>query len=164
MSMKWPPRAQVIWGVLGALAAAWFAVWMLFFPQYLKEYFAWDVVPRYAAAFIGAGYVFRTLFFLNVATESNWIRLRWIVWGNLAFTGTLLLATFWHIDQFNWPQFTPPTAHIWVVLYIFAVKTAWWAILILAFVLATLEMGVSNKLKERTNVNINTGGSDYDIN
>jgi hypothetical protein len=53
---------------------------------------------------------------------------------------------------------------VWVVLYIFAVKTAWWAILILAFVLATLEMGISNKLKERTNVNINTGGSDYDIN
>ena len=46
-------------------------------------------------------------------------RLRWIVWGNLAFTGTLLLATFWHIDEFNWSQFTPPTAHIWVILYIF---------------------------------------------
>jgi len=117
--MSWPPRAQVIWGVLGALAAAWFAVWMLLFPQFLPEYFAWDVQPRYAAAFIGAGYIFRTLFFLNAARESNWIRLRWIVWGNLAFTGTLLLATFWHIDQFNWAQFTPPTAHIWVILYIF---------------------------------------------
>ena len=41
------------------------------------------------------------------------------MWGNLAFTGTLLLATFWHIDEFNWSQFTPPTAHIWVILYIF---------------------------------------------
>ena len=57
--------------------------------------------------------------FLYVAREANWIRLRWIVWGNLAFTGTLLLATFWHIDEFNWSQFTPPTAHIWVILYIF---------------------------------------------
>ena len=117
--MKWPPTSQVIWGVLGAIAAAWFAIWMLFFPQYVPGYFAWDAQPRYAQAFIGAGYIFRTLFFLNVARESNWIRLRWIVWGNLAFTGTLLLATFWHIDQFTWPQFTPPTAHIWVVLYIF---------------------------------------------
>ena len=117
--MTWPPRSQVLWGVLGAIAAAWFAVWMLFFPQYVPDYFAWKVVPRYAQVFIGAGYIFRTLFFLNVARESNWIRLRWIVWGNLAFTGTLLLATFWHIDQFNWPQFTPPTAHIWVILYIF---------------------------------------------
>ena len=53
-------------------------------------------------AFIAAGYIFRTLFFLNAATEANWVRLRWIVWGNLAFTGTLLLATFWHADEFNW--------------------------------------------------------------
>jgi hypothetical protein len=119
MSMIWPPRSQMIWGFLGATAAAWFAIWMLFFPQYVPEFFAWNVVPRYAQAFIGAGYIFRTLFFLNVARESNWTKLRWIVWGNLAFTGTLLLATFWHIDEFNWSQFTPPTAHIWVVLYIF---------------------------------------------
>jgi hypothetical protein len=115
----WPPRSQVVWGILGALAAAWFAGWMLLFPQQVPTHFAWDVQPRYAQAFIGAGYIFRTLFFLNVAREANWIRLRWIVWGNLVFTGTLLLATFWHIDEFLWPQFVPPTAHIWVILYIF---------------------------------------------
>jgi hypothetical protein len=117
--MTWPPRTQVAWGLLGAAAAAWFAVWMLVFPQFVPEYFAWDVQPRYAQAFIGAGYIFRTLFFLNVARGTDWIRLRWIVWGNLAFTGTLLLATYWHIDEFSWPQFTPPTAHIWIILYIF---------------------------------------------
>ena len=117
--MSWPRRSQIVWGLLGATAAATFAVWLLGFPQFVLDYFAWDVQPRYAQAFIGAGYIFRTLFFLNAATESNWIRLRWIVWGNLAFTGTLLLATFWHVDQFNWSQFTPPTAHIWVILYIF---------------------------------------------
>jgi hypothetical protein len=112
--MTWPPRSQVAWGVVGAATAAWFAVWMLVFPQYVPGFFAWDVQPRYAQAFIGAGYIFRTLFFLNAATESNWIRLRWIVWGNLAFTGTLLLATFWHAGEF-----LPPTAHIWVIFYIF---------------------------------------------
>ena len=117
--MTWPPRSQVAWGLVGAAAAGWFAVWMLAFPQYVPDFFAWNVQPRYAQAFIAAGYIFRTLFFLNAATESNWIRLRWIVWGNLAFTGTLLLATFWHVDEFTWSQFMPPTAHIWVVLYIF---------------------------------------------
>jgi hypothetical protein len=114
-----PPLEQRVWGYLGAAAAAWFAVWMLFFPQSVPTHFAWDVQPRYAQVFIGAGYIFRTAFFLYVAREPNWLRLRWIVWGNLAFTGTLLLATFWHIDEFRWPQFVPPTAHIWVILYVF---------------------------------------------
>ncbi|MBI4673671.1 MAG: hypothetical protein HY741_18630 [Chloroflexi bacterium] len=36
-------------------------------------------------------------------------------WGNLIFTGTLLLATFWHIDRFNWFFVT---AHVWIILYI----------------------------------------------
>ena len=114
-----PPRNQVVWGILGAAAAAWFAVWMLFFPELVPEYFAWDVQPRYAQAFIGAGYVFRTLFFLNVAREGNWLRLRWMVWGNLAFTGTLLFATYWHLAEFHWNPLETPLAHIWIMLYIF---------------------------------------------
>jgi hypothetical protein len=114
-----PPLEQRLWGYLGAAAAAWFAVWMLAFPDTVATRFAWDVHPRFAQAFIGAGYVFRTVFFLYVARQPDWFRVRWIVWGNLAFTGTLLLATYWHIDEFNWPQFVPPTAHIWVILYVF---------------------------------------------
>lgn len=117
--MTRPPLAQTVWGLLGAAAAAWFAVWMLFFPQYVPDYFAWDVVPRYAQAFIGAGYVFRTAFFLYAAWQADWLKLRWIVWGNLVFTGTLLLATYWHADQFNWNPTQTPLAHIWIVLYIF---------------------------------------------
>jgi hypothetical protein len=113
------PIEQRVWGYAGAAAAAWFAVWMLFFPQFVPTHFAWDVQPRFAQAFIGAGYIFRTAFFLVVAREPDWLRLRWVVWGNLAFTGTLLLATYWHIDEFLWPQFLPPTAHIWIILYIF---------------------------------------------
>jgi hypothetical protein len=117
--MERPPIEQRIWGYAGAAAAAWFAIWMLFFPQFVPTHFAWDVQPRLAQAFIGAGYVFRTVFFLAIAREPNWLRIRWAVWGNLAFTGTLLLATYWHIDEFTWPQFLPPTAHIWIILYIF---------------------------------------------
>ena len=41
------------------------------------------------------------------------------MWGNLVFTGTLLLATYWHADEFNWDPFRPPSAHLWLVLYIF---------------------------------------------
>ena len=72
-----------------------------------------------AQAFIGAGYVFRTMFFLSVALGRDWTRLRWMFFGNLAFTGTLLLATFWHAGEFNWDPAQTPLAHIWLILYIF---------------------------------------------
>ena len=77
------------------------------------------LVHRFAQVFIGAGYVFRTAFFLNAAFERSWLRLRWIVWGNLAFTGVLLFATYWHAGEFHWNPFETPLAHIWIVLYIF---------------------------------------------
>lgn len=117
--MAWPPRERIGWGFLGALIAGAFSIWMFFFPDLVPNYFAWDVHPRYAQAFIGAGYLFRTAFFLYAMREPDWFRLRWIVWGNLAFTGTLLLATYWHADQFNWNPSQTPFAHIWIVLYIF---------------------------------------------
>ena len=112
-------RAQLVWGLLGAAAAAWFAVWMLFFPDLVPTYFAWNVQPRFAQVVIAAGYVFRTAFFLNVAFEKDWLKLRWIVWGNLVFTGVLLFATYWHAAEFLWNPFVSPVAHIWIVLYVF---------------------------------------------
>jgi hypothetical protein len=92
---------------------------MLFFPDLVRPYFAWDVHPRYAQAFIGAGYIFRTAFFFNAAREQDWRKLRWIIWGNLAFTGTLLFATYWHLEEFHWNPFETPLAHFWIVLYVF---------------------------------------------
>ena len=112
-------RTQQTWGLLGAAFAALFAVWMLFFPDLVPTHFAWNVQPRFAQVVIGAGYIFRTAFFLNVAFERDWLRLRWIVWGNLVFTGVLLFATYWHAAEFLWDPFTSPVAHIWIVLYIF---------------------------------------------
>jgi hypothetical protein len=110
---------QRAWGLLGAAAAAWFAIWMLFFPDLVPTHFAWNVQPRFAQAVIGAGYIFRTAFFLNVAFEKDWFRLRWIVWGNLVFTGVLLFSTYWHAQEFLWDPFQSPVAHIWIVLYVF---------------------------------------------
>ena len=86
------PRTLRPWAILGVLLAAAFAVWMFFFPQFIPSHFAWVVEPRLAQAFIGAGYVFRTLFFLQFLVLRNWLHVRWTLWGNLAFTGTLLLG------------------------------------------------------------------------
>ena len=110
---------QFLWGVLGAAAALLFAIWMLFFPDQIPGLFAWDVRPRPAQLFIGAGYIFRTAFFLSVAFQPNWLRLRWLFWGNLAFTGTLLLATYWHIEEFHWNPSQTIWAHVWLILYIY---------------------------------------------
>jgi hypothetical protein len=103
------------WGLGGAAIAAVFAVWMLFFPELAITHFAWPVEPRQSQIFIGAGYIFRTAFFLTAALEIAWHRIRWIYWGNLVFTGTLLFATFWNLDSFNWFFVT---AHLWIILYI----------------------------------------------
>lgn len=115
--MDWQRIKQVGWGLIGAAFAATFAIWMFFFPAAIDTAFAWKVEPRFAQAFIGAGYIFRTAFFLVVAFQRDWLKIRWIFWGNLVFTGTLLLATYWHIDQFLWHE--APTAHVWLILYIF---------------------------------------------
>ena len=105
------------WGLGGGIIAAVFAVWLLFFPDYIKPYFAWPIDPRLAQMFIGAGYIFRTAYFLSVWRERAWYKVRWIYWGNLVFTGTLLLATFWHAEQFKWP-FPFSMGHLWLFLYI----------------------------------------------
>ena len=108
------PRAMRGWGAIGALIAAIFAVWMFFFPSLVPSHFAWVAEPRLAQAFIGAGYVFRTAFFLQFVFARNWLHIRWTFWGNLAFTGTLLLATLWHADEMNWRFLV---AHLWIIFY-----------------------------------------------
>jgi len=110
------PRSLRLWGVVGAAVAALFAVWMFFFPSLVSSHFAWVVEPRLAQAFIGAGYLFRTAFFLQFVFARNWLHIRWTFWGNLAFTGTLLLATLWHADEMNWRFLV---AHLWILFYTF---------------------------------------------
>jgi hypothetical protein len=105
-----------LWGYGGAFFAAVFALWMYFFPNLVAPHFAWPAEPRLTQVFIGAGYIFRTGFFLSVALEPAWHRVEWIFWGNLVFTGTLLLATFWHADRFSWFSWI---ARLWVFLYVF---------------------------------------------
>lgn len=106
-----------LWGLGGGAIALAFAVWMLFFPDAIKPFFAWPVHPRLAQAFIGAGYIFRTVYFWSIWRERAWVKVRWMYWGNLVFTGTLLLATFWHAEQFEW-AFPPAMGHLWLFLYI----------------------------------------------
>jgi hypothetical protein len=108
------PRSLRLWGVVGALLAGVFAVWMLFFPQSIPTAFAWNVQPRAAQVFIGAGYVFRVYFFLLFVFVADWRRLQWTYAGNLLFTFALLTATIWHAGEVRWLSVV---SHIWIVFY-----------------------------------------------
>ena len=64
------------WGAAWAFFAAVFAIWMFFFPEAIPDHFAWIVEPRLAQVFIGAGYIFRTGFFLAFFSSHKrlWVR------------------------------------------------------------------------------------------
>jgi hypothetical protein len=108
------PRSLRLWGLTGAVVAAAFAIWMYFFPQIIPTHFAWNVQPRMAQVFIGAGYLFRTFFFLLFVFVPDYRHLRWAYVGNLAFTGALLLATLWHAESMHWRSIA---GHLWIVFY-----------------------------------------------
>jgi hypothetical protein len=108
------PRSLRLWGLIGAVVAAAFSIWMFFFPESIPVYFAWNVQPRMTQAFIGAGYLFRTYFFLLFVFVTDWRLLRWSYRGNLLFTGALLLATLWHAEEMHWRTLA---AHFWIIFY-----------------------------------------------
>ena len=114
-----PPKAQVIWGLLGAAAAAWFAIWMLFFPQFVAGYFAWDVHPRAARRSSAPATSSGRSSSSTPPARATGSACAGSCTGNLVFTGTLLFGTYWHLDEFHWNPLETPLAHIWIVLYIF---------------------------------------------
>lgn len=102
-------------GLVQVILAATFVVWLLFFPE-RGDAFAWPVVPRLTAMFVGASFIARAYLGFHLWRERYWYRLRWQVWGNLGFLVVIFAATFWHIDEMNWSS-NLLVAHIWVVAY-----------------------------------------------
>lgn len=103
-------------GVVQFFLALSFVIWLLFFPNTGSK-FAWPVVPRLTAMFLGTSFILRVFMGFLLYREREWYRLRWIKWGNFTFLGVILLATFWHVDKMNWTA-NIVVAHIWVVAYI----------------------------------------------
>jgi hypothetical protein len=103
-------------GVVQFFLALSFVIWLLFFPN-TGGSFAWPVVPRLTAMFLGTSFILRVFMGYLLYRERDWYRLRWIKWGNFAFLGVILLATFWHVDEMNWTA-NIVVAHIWVVAYV----------------------------------------------
>jgi hypothetical protein len=110
------PKSITGVGIIQFFLALSFVIWLLFFPDTGGQ-FAWPVTPRLTAMFIGTSFILRTFLGWKLWREKYWYRLRWSMWGNLAFLATILLATFWHVDELNWKS-NIWVAHIWVLAYI----------------------------------------------
>jgi hypothetical protein len=110
------PKSITQVGILQTLLAASFVIWLLFFPN-TGDNFAWPVVPRLTAMFIGTSFIIRTYLGIHLWRQKYWYKLRWQAWGNYGFLAVILLATFWHVGEMNWSS-NIWIAHIWVVAYI----------------------------------------------
>lgn len=103
-------------GAVQFFLALAFVIWLLFFPDTGGK-FAWPVVPRLTAMFIGVSFILRTFIGYHLWREQYWHRLHWYQWGGYTFLGVILLATFWHIGELNWKS-NILVAHLWLVAYI----------------------------------------------
>lgn len=104
-------------GLVQVLLAGSFVVWLLFFPS-TSGNFAWPIIGRQTAMFIGAAFIVRAYMGVHLWRQKHWYRLRWQMWGNYGFLAVIMLATFWHIESMNWAS-NIVVAHIWVIAYVF---------------------------------------------
>ena len=94
-----------------------FSMWLLVLPNGGPT-FAWPVVPRLTAVFIGTSFLLRVFIGLSIFRAKDWYRLRWVIKGNYAFLTVILIATFWHAAEMNW-KINLLLAHIWIIVYVF---------------------------------------------
>ncbi|HLO32060.1 MAG TPA: hypothetical protein VK249_23115 [Anaerolineales bacterium] len=102
-------------GLIQFLLASVFVIWLVFLPG-LAGKFAWPITNRLSAMFIGTCFALRAFEGYFMWREANWLRLRWLSWGTMAFLTFIFAATYWHIDLMNWKPFNLMTV-IWLIAY-----------------------------------------------
>ena len=102
-------------GLIQFLLALAFVAWLVFLPVYAGS-FAWPIGSRLSAMFIGTCFALRSFEGLKMWREPQWLRLRWMSWGTMAFLSVIFAATYWHVDLINWKPFNL-MAILWVVAY-----------------------------------------------
>jgi hypothetical protein len=110
------PRSITTVGLVQTFLAGSFVLWLLFFPSTAGN-FAWPIIGRQTAMFIGAAFIARTYMGIHLWRQKQWYRLRWQMWGNYGFLAVIMLATFWHVESMNWTS-NIIIAHIWVLAYV----------------------------------------------
>jgi hypothetical protein len=99
--------------VIIVLILAFIALYL--FPDHTDIDFAWTILPRTSALFIGAGYTAGAYFFARLIIDRKWHRVQAGFLPITAFTICMLGATFLHWDRFHHSAFN---FYLWTVIYI----------------------------------------------
>ncbi|KRE29104.1 hypothetical protein [Agromyces sp. Soil535] len=91
------------------------AVLLLALPGGTEQHFAWTIDPPLTAMLLGSAYAGGIWFFVQVAVQRRWHRVRHGFPAVLVFATLLSIATFLHWDRFHFGHISFIT---WVVLYI----------------------------------------------
>jgi hypothetical protein len=96
------------------------------FPDHTDIDFAWTILPRTSALFIGAGYTAGAHFFARLILDKKWHRVQAGFLPITAFTIMMLLATILHWDRFHHGALN---FYLWTIIYVitpFLVPFLWW--------------------------------------
>lgn len=96
------------------------------FPDHTDTDFAWTILPRTSAIFIGAGYTAGAYFFARLLMDRKWHRVQAGFLPITAFTIFMFLATMLHLDRFHHGALN---FYLWTIIYAitpFLVPSIWW--------------------------------------
>lgn len=88
---------------------------LLVLPGGTEQHFAWTITPPVTAMLLGSAYAGGVWFFVQVAVQRHWHRVRHGFPAVLMFASLASAATFLHWDRFHFGHISFIT---WVVLYI----------------------------------------------
>lgn len=110
--------------VIVVLLLAFLALYI--FPAYTNTDFAWTILPRTSALFIGAGYTAGAYFFARLLIDRKWHRVQAGFLPITAFTISMFIATLLHWDRFHHGALN---FYLWTVIYAITpilVPFIWW--------------------------------------
>ena len=99
--------------VIVVLILAFIALYI--FPDQTNVDFAWTILPRTSALFMGAGYTAGAYFFARLILDRKWHRVQAGFLPISAFTICMLAATFLHWDRFHHGALN---FYLWTIIYI----------------------------------------------
>jgi len=110
--------------VIVVLLLAFLALYI--FPNRTDTDFAWTILPRTSALFIGAGYTAGAYFFARLILDKKWHRVQAGFLPITAFTIAMFTATLLHWNRFHQGAIN---FDLWTIIYAitpFLVPLVWW--------------------------------------